>query len=159
MDKTTAIVLLVVLALVLILLIRFLFPSIKSYVIHMPKGIFILLALIIIVVIIFLIVYLTTDDPSGMPFMGHKEDTPVVSEEQKEMDKMMAEGIVISGNTAYLGDDRADMSEIVTYIDQRIKEKKEVIIVDDYASSKVYHEIEDICKEKNVTPKYVKKEN
>lgn len=159
MEKTTAIIILVVLALILVLLVRLLFPSIKSYMVHMPKGVLWLLTLIIMACIVYLIVYLTADDPSGLPFLGHKEEVTAVSEEEKEAEKMLSEGIIISGNVIYIDDERADMQKVLEYIDLRIREKKDIILVDDYASSRLYHEVEDVCKERNVTPKYVKKEN
>lgn len=158
MEKTTAIVLLVIFALILVLLIRFLFPSIKSYVNHMPKGVFVLLLLLVIAVIIFLVVYLTSDDPSGLPFFGYKKNEQVLTAEQEQEKKLIEEGITVSGNSLFINDERVEIETVSGYIDTCIKEGKEVVIVDDYASSKLYHQVEDLCIQKNVTPKYMKKE-
>ena len=150
MNKVTAIILLVILALFLFLLIRVLLPSIKIYLARMPKGIFVLLFLAVIATMAYLVYFLFTDRTGGNP--GNEADGNVQAEStEKENEKPPKENcIVLSGDDILIENKKADSVKLNQYIDYRVENNIEITIVDNYASAAMIRDIKAVCDQKGV---------
>ena len=149
MSKPTAIILLVLLALLLFGIFKILLPSIKIYIARMPKGIFVLLFLVIVGVIIYLVHYLITGATGGNP--GNEQTSEIAGIEQEDAPKTLKENcIVLSGSEVYVENERADSATLEKYIDYRVENNIPITIVDDYSTAALFREIKAICDKKGV---------
>ena len=150
MSKPTAIVLLVILAVLLFLIIKILLPSIRIYISRMPKGIFVVLFLVIAGVITYLVHYLVTGATGGNPGNDNTNEQAGI-EKQEDMPKTVKENcIVLSGSEVYIENEKADSKTIDNYIDYRVENNIELTIVDDYSTAALFREIKAICDKKGV---------
>lgn len=151
MSKPTAIILLVLLALLLFGIFRILLPSIKLYISRMPKGIFVLLFLVIICVIVYLVYYLIGDATGGNP--GNDKQTEASSGnilEEDEERPIKENCIVLTGSDVFIENAKADSETLEKYIDYRVENNIPITIVDDYSTAALIREIKAICDEKGV---------
>lgn len=149
MSKPTAIILLVVLAILLFGLGKILLPSIRKYINRMPKGIFVLLFLVIVCAVVYLVHYLFNGDTGGIS--GNEKAESVSSQEEDENTKVIKENcIVLSGSEVYVENEKADTATIEKYIDYRVENNIPVTIVDDYATLALMSEIKALCDKKGV---------
>ena len=149
MSKPTAIVLLILLALLLFGIFKILLPSIKIYISRMPKGIFVLLFLVIAGVVVYLVHYLITGATGGNP--GNDKTSEIAGIEQDEGPKTVKENcIVLSGSDVYVENEKADSQTINKYIDYRVENNIQITIVDDYSTAALFREIKAICDSKGV---------
>ncbi|MCR5205327.1 MAG: hypothetical protein K6E47_09740 [Lachnospiraceae bacterium] len=149
MSKPTAIILLVLLALLLFGIFKILLPSIKIYIARMPKGIFVLLFLVIVGVIIYLVHYLITGATGGNP--GNEQTSEIAGIEQEDAPKTLKENcIVLSGSEVYVENEKADSATLEKYIDYRVENNIPITIVDDYSTAALFREIKAICDKKGV---------
>lgn len=149
MSKPTAIILLVLLALLLFGIFKILLPSIKIYIARMPKGIFVLLFLVIVGVIIYLVHYLITGATGGNP--GNEQTSEIAGIEQEDAPKTLKENcIVLSGSDVYVENEKADSATLEKYIDYRVENNIPITIVDDYSTAALFREIKAICDKKGV---------
>ena len=151
MSKPTAIVLLVILALLLFLIIKILLPSIRIYISRMPKGIFVLLFLVIAVVIVYLVNYLIHDETGGLPGNESSNETAAISKEEDETEREIKENcIVVSGSEVFIENEKADSEMLDSYINYRLENNIMITLVDDYATAALFNEIKAICEEKGI---------
>ena len=149
MSKPTAIILLVVLAILLFGLGKILLPSIRKYINRMPKGIFVLLFLVIVCAVVYLVHYLFNGETGGIS--GNEKAESVSSQEEDENTKVIKENcIVLSGSEVYVENEKADTATIEKYIDYRVENNIPVTIVDDYATLALMSEIKALCDKKGV---------
>ena len=150
MSKPTAIILLVLLALLLFGIFKILLPSIKIYISRMPKGIFVLLFLVIVCVIIYLVYYLIGDPTGGNP--GNDKQTAASSGETAidEERPIKEDCIILSGSDVFIENKKADSETIEKYIDYRVENNRQITIVDDYSTAALIHEIKALCDEKGI---------
>ncbi|MBR5179576.1 MAG: hypothetical protein IKW90_12370 [Lachnospiraceae bacterium] len=151
MSKPTAIILLVLLALLLFGIFKILLPSIKIYISRMPKGIFVLLFIVIVGAIVYLTHYLITGATGGNP--GNEKNSELAGIEKQEDDgpKTVKENcIVLSGSEVYVENEKADSATIEKYIDYRVENNIQLTIVDDYSTAALFREIKAICDKKGV---------
>ena len=148
MNKVTAIILLVLLALILILVIRALIPAFTDFLRKLPKGIFILLILVIIGMMAYLIRYLVVGEKHG----GQQENA---MEEQTDDPSEEGPGIyehciIIRGDKIWINNGEADLEQVEKYIDEHVLSKTELVIADDYSTASLHHEITALCDKKGV---------
>ena len=146
MSKPTAIILLVLLALLLFGIFKILLPSIKVYVSRMPKGIFVLLFLVIAGVIVYLVHYLITGTTGGNP--GNENSSEIAGIEKRDEDIPFTNKencIVISGSFVYVENEKADSATLEKYIDYRVENNIQITIVDDYSTAALFREVKAIC--------------
>jgi len=149
MSKPTAIILLVVLAILLFGLGKILLPSIRKYINRMPKGIFVLLFLVIVCAVVYLVHYLFNGETGGIS--GNEKADTVSSQEEDENTKVIKENcIVLSGSEVFVENEKADTAAIEKYIDYRVENNIPVTIVDDYATLALMSEIKALCDKKGV---------
>ena len=149
MSKPTAIILLVVLAILLFGLGKILLPSIRKYINRMPKGIFVLLFLVIVCAVVYLVHYLFNGETGGIS--GNEKAESASSQEEDENTKVIKENcIVLSGSEVYVENEKADTAAIEKYIDYRVENNIPVTIVDDYATLALMSEIKALCDKKGV---------
>ena len=151
MSKPTAIVLLVILAVLLFLIIKILLPSIRIYISRMPKGIFVLLFLVIAVVIVYLVNYLIHDETGGIPGNENSSEAASLSKEEEEKERVIKENcIVVSGSEVFIENEKADSDMLDSYLNYRLENNIMITLVDDYATSALFNEIKAICEEKGI---------
>lgn len=148
MSKPTAIILLVVLAILLFGLGKILLPSIRKYINRMPKGIFILLFLVIVCAVIYLVHYLFNGETGGIP--GNENAQSADSQEDENTKVIKENCIILSGSEVFVENEKADTVTIEKYIDYRVENNIPVTIVDDYATLALMSEIKALCDKKGV---------
>lgn len=148
MDRTTAIICLVILLAFLIGTIRVLLPTFKKFVHRMPKSIFIVLFVMIAAAMIWLIVFIVDDVTGGGQTGGNEQDNKntVTQEEKPPVENC----IIVRGSEIIIENMTADMVSAGRYIDYRVENNIELIVVDDYSVSSVYRGVIDMCKKKGV---------
>lgn len=149
MDRTTAIIILAVLLLLLIGTVSALLPTFKKFVHRMPKSILIALLLIIVGAMIWLIVYIV-NDVSGGGQPGENEHNRVEVNSPEEENPLIENCIIIRGKDILIDNIIADLNALSDYIDYRVENNIMLTIVDDYAVSSLYRNIIDICEQKGV---------
>jgi len=148
MSKPTAIILLVVLAILLFGLGKILLPSIRKYINRMPKGIFILLFLVIVCAVVYLVHYLFNDETGGIP--GNETENASSQEEDEDIKTVKENCIVLSGSEVFVENEKADTPTLEKYIDYRVENNIPITIVDDYATKALVSEIKALCDKKGV---------
>ena len=149
MSKPVAIILLVLLAVLLIVVIRILYPSIKHYINRMPKGIFVLLFLAIIGAGAYLIHYLIYGATGGLAGNdGSQKEQEEVKEEETEI--VRENCIVLRGSEIYVGNEKSDEEAMKKYIDVRVENNIPITLVDDYSTVALFRKVKTICDEKGV---------
>lgn len=148
MSKPTAIILLVVLAILLFGLGKILLPSIRKYIYRMPKGIFVLLFLVIICAVVYLVHYLINGETGGIP--GNETENSSSETEEEDTKTVKENCIVLSGSEVYVENEKADTAALEKYIDYRVENNIPITIVDDYATKALVDEIKALCDKKGV---------
>ncbi len=150
MSKPTAIILLILLALLLFGIFKIILPSIKIYISRMPKGIFVVLFLVVAGTMVYLVHYLVTDAPGGIS--GNEKTNDFTSaEKQDELPEVNKENcIVLLGSEVYIENEKADSATIEKYIDYRVENNIQLVIIDDYSTAALLHEIKALCDKKGV---------
>ncbi|MBR4343114.1 MAG: hypothetical protein IKP88_10520 [Lachnospiraceae bacterium] len=149
MNKTTAIILLVLLAVLLIGVFKILLPSIKLYIARMPKGIFVLLFLVIIGAIVYLVYFLINDRTGGISGNESTEHVRTAAE-QEELEIKKENCVVLRGDEVWVENEQADSKTLDKYLDYRVENNITVTIVDDYSTVALFREIKAICEKKGV---------
>ncbi|MCQ2497133.1 MAG: hypothetical protein MJ131_11150 [Lachnospiraceae bacterium] len=148
MNRTTAIVCLVILLAFLAGTIKVLLPTFKKFVHRMPKSIFIVLFVMIAAAMIWLIVFIVDDVTGGGQTGGNEQDNNTV---EQEAEKPPIENcIIVRGTDIIIENMQADIVSAGKYIDYRVENNIELTVVDDYSVSSVYRGIIDLCKKKGV---------
>ncbi len=157
MNKTLAIILLVVLALILIMFIKALLPALTGFLKNLPKGIFILLFLVIVGLMAYLVIFIMNADVYGGSQMSGQEEVELPEDKEQQEEDETGEGasvpdhcILIREDRILIGDAEADMEAVGKYIDEHVVSNTPIVIVDDYSSAAVYHRITKLCDEKGV---------
>ena len=152
MSNFLALALLVIMALLLLVCVKKLFPS-------AVKIIYIILICIICCFMVYLIWYLighVSFGGVGSPAQETEEQSSieiVISAERLENSIVLEEDKIVIDNEPV-----EDMSFVEAYIDQRANDNVTVVIVDNYALASLYHQIIEICDEKGANYKPVKYE-
>ena len=150
MSRTTAIVMIVVLGLLLIGLFLIILPSIKQYIRRMPKGIFVLLFIVVAFTIVYLVNYLVNNKTGGSPDYADGSDSEKKVSEQEETPIIRENCVVLRGNDIWVENEIADQKALEKYLDYRVENNILVTIVDDYSTAAVFREIKAILEKKGV---------
>jgi len=150
MSRTTAIVMIVVLGLLLIGLFLIILPSIKQYIRRMPKGIFVLLFIVVAFTIVYLVNYLVNNKTGGSPDYTDGSDSEKKVSEQEETPIIRENCVVLRGNDIWVENEIADQKALEKYLDYRVENNILVTIVDDYSTAAVFREIKAILEKKGV---------
>ena len=150
MSRTTAIVMIVVLGLLLIGLFLIILPSIKQYIRRMPKGIFVLLFIVVAFTIVYLVNYLINNTTGGSPDYAEGSDSEKQVAEQEETPIIRENCVVLRGNDIWVENEIADQKALEKYLDYRVENNILVTIVDDYSTAAVFREIKAILEKKGV---------
>jgi hypothetical protein len=150
MSRTTAIVMIVVLGLLLIGLFLIILPSIKQYIRRMPKGIFVLLFIVIAFTIVYLVNYLVNNKTGGSPDYADGAESEKKASEQEETPIIRENCVVLRGNEIWVENAIADQKALEKYLDYRVENNILVTIVDDYSTAAAFREIKAILEKKGV---------
>lgn len=150
MSRTTAIVMIVVLGLLLIGLFLIILPSIKQYIRRMPKGIFVLLFLVVAFTIVYLVNYLINNKTGGSPDYADGAESEKKASEQEETPIIRENCVVLRGNEIWVENTIADQKALEKYLDYRVENNILVTIVDDYSTAAAFREIKAILEKKGV---------
>ena len=147
MSKIIAIVFLVLCLMVLLFLIRMFTPAFKNILNQLPKGIFFILFILVIGFIIYLVYYIFMDDLKG----GNPGIDGTTAEVQEDVIKESIDNcIILRDNQIWIDNQQVDMEAVDKYIDYRVENNIQLIIVDDYSLSSLHHEITELCEKKGV---------
>lgn len=155
MNKITAIVILVILAIVLFFLLKSFMPVFSRAIKNMPKGIFILLILVIIVVMIYLTSYIVNDRTGGNPGNNGESNDEII---EASMDDSQADVItesienciILRNDEIWIDNQKVEWDAMEKYIDVHVENNIEISIIDDYSTAVLHHKITDLCDEKGV---------
>lgn len=151
MNNIVAIVLIVILLLLLGIIIKIMFPSIKKLMDYVPKMVFVAFIVVILGIIILLIRFLIVNNPvGGTPVSLADMNTPDTVEEENGPFEKTDNCIFIENDHVYIDNKPVDLDYLNAYIDEKVDNNVEVLIVDDYALSSKYHEVVDLCKSKDL---------
>lgn len=155
MNKITAIVILVVLAIVLLFLIKSFMPVFTKAISQMPKGIFILLMLVILGVMIYLISFIANDRTGGNPGNdGESNDDIIEASMDNDQDEIITESIenciILRNDEIWINNQNVDWDTMEKYVDVHVENNIEISIIDDYSTAVLHHKITDLCGEKGV---------
>ncbi len=150
MSRTTAIVMIVVLGLLLIGLFLIILPSIKQYIRRMPKGIFVLLFIVIAFTIVYLVNYLVNNKTGGSPDYADGAESEKKASEQEETPIIRENCVVLRGNEIWVENAIADQKALEKYLDYRVENNILVTVVDDYSTAAAFREIKAILEKKGV---------
>ncbi len=149
MSNFLALALLVIMALLLLVCVKKLFPS-------AVKIIYIILICIICCFMVYLIWYLI-----GHVSFGSMGSPAQETEEQSSIEitltaEKLENSIVLEGDTILIdGNPIDDMNFVEEYIEQRANDDVTVVIVDNYSLASLHHQITEICREKGANPRLV----
>ncbi len=155
MNKTVAIVILVILAIVLFFLIKSFLPVFTRAINQMPKGIFVLLILVIIVVMIYLVSFIVSDRTGGNPGSnGESKDDIIEASMDDNQDEVITEStencIILRNDEIWIDNQSVDWDTMEKYIDFHVENNIEISIIDDYSTAVLHHQITNLCDEKGV---------
>ena len=153
-NLIVTIILLAVSLMLLVILLKTLWPTVLNFINHLPKIIIIISIVILFAVIFYLVSLISPKIPGGMIVTQ-----PEVNESQEEettqavVKEKIDNCIILREDQIWIDNDQVDIDQVENYIDWHVENNIEIIIVDDYSLSSLHHKITDLCDEKGVNYK------
>ena len=151
MNSIIIIALLIVLALALLYCIKKLFPSASV------RWFYAILAVIICCFMAYLLWRWVRIPHGSVGSPSQETENQDITVYEEIPEEKLANAIVLRDEQILINNEViTDMNVVESFIDERVENNIEIVIVDDYSVSTLHHCITDICKNKGITPTLVR---